>query len=166
MKKFFLLLFVMTLPLLSHAQFKFGYFSYDKALRSMPEYAVADANMKDLRRKYEAEMKRVEEEFNRKYEEFLDGQRDFAPTILQKRQTELQELLKKNVAFKAESEKLLQQAETEAFAPLREKLAKVVQQVGADRGYAFIINTDGDACPFINPEMGEDVLQIITEALQ
>lgn len=166
MKKFFLLLFVMTLPLLSHAQFKFGYFSYDKALRSMPEYAVADANMKDLRRKYEAEMKRVEEEFNRKYEEFLDGQRDFAPTILQKRQTELQELLKKNVAFKAESEKLLQQAETEAFAPLREKLAKVVLQVGADRGYAFIINTDGDACPFINPEMGEDVSQIITEALQ
>ena len=166
MKKFFLLLFVMTLPLLSHAQFKFGYFSYDKALRSMPEYAVADANMKDLRRKYEAEMKRVEEEFNRKYEEFLDGQRDFAPTILQKRQTELQELLKKNVAFKAESEKLLQQAETETFAPLREKLAKVVQQVGADRGYAFIINTDGDACPFINPEMGEDVSQIITEALQ
>ena len=166
MKKFFLLLFVMTLPLLSHAQFKFGYFSYDKALRSMPEYAVADANMNDLRRKYEAEMKRVEEEFNRKYEEFLDGQRDFAPTILQKRQTELQELLKKNVAFKAESEKLLQQAETEAFAPLREKLAKVVQQVGADRGYAFIINTDGDACPFINPEMGEDVSQIITEALQ
>ena len=62
MKKFFLLLFVMTLPLLSHAQFKFGYFSYDKALWSMPEYAVADANMKDLRRKYEAEMKRVEEE--------------------------------------------------------------------------------------------------------
>lgn len=166
MKKFFLLLFVITLPLLSHAQFKFGYFSYDKALRSMPEYAVADANMKDLRRKYEAEMKRVEEEFNRKYEEFLDGQRDFAPTILQKRQTELQELLKKNVAFKAESEKLLQQAETEAFAPLREKLVKVVQQVGADRGYAFIINTDGDACPFINPEMGEDVSQIITEALQ
>ena len=166
MKKFFLLLFVMTLPLLSYSQFKFGYFSYDKALRSMPEYAVADANMKDLRRKYEAEMKRVEEEFNRKYEEFLDGQRDFAPTILQKRQTELQELLKKNVAFKAESEKLLQQAETEAFAPLREKLAKVVQQVGADRGYAFIINTDGDACPFINPEMGEDVSQIITEALQ
>ena len=166
MKKFFLLLFVMTLPLLSHAQFKFGYFSYDKALRSMPEYAVADANMKDLRRKYEAEMKRVEEEFNRKYEEFLDGQRDFAPTILQKRQTELQELLKKNVAFKAESEKLLRQAEIDAMDPLRKKLQAAIQQVGAEGGYAFILNTDGDACPYIDPTMGEDVSEMVIKALK
>ena len=70
------------------------------------------------------------------------------------------------MAFKAESEKLLLQAEVEAFAPLREKLAKVLQQIGADQGYAFIINTDGDACPFINPEMGVDITEKLTEALQ
>ena len=85
----------------------------------MPEYAIARTNLQDLRNKYDAETKRVEEEFNRKYEEFLEGQSDFAPTILQKRQTELQELLKKNVAFKAEIAKLLKQAEKEAYAPLR-----------------------------------------------
>ena len=166
MKKIILLLFAVALPLMSQAQFKFGYFSYDEALRSMPEYSVAQANMKDLRRKYDAETKRVEEEFNRKYEEFLDGQRDFAPTILQKRQTELQDLLNKNVAFKAEAEKLLAKAEVEAFAPLREKLANVVAQIGAEKGYAFVLNTDGDACPYINPEMGEDISQIVMEALQ
>ena len=166
MKKYGLLLLMVALPLLAGAQVKFGYFSYVEAFQSMPEYALAQANLKDLKSKYDAEMKRVEEEFNRKYEEFLDGQGDFAPTILQKRQTELQELLKKNVAFKAESAKLLQQAEKEAYAPLREKLAKAVQSIGASRGYAFILNTDGDACPYINPEMGEDVSQQVREALR
>ena len=130
-------------PLAAMAQVKFGYLSYD-----------------------EAELKRVEDEFNRKYEEFLDGQRDFAPTILQKRQTELQDLLKKNVAFKAESQKLLKKAEEEAYLPLKEKLKKVLEEIGLERGYAFIINTDGDACPFIHPDMGEDVTQLVREAVR
>ncbi len=153
-------------PLLLSAQMKFGYFSYEEAFQSMPEYALAQTNLNDLREKYDAEMKRVEDEFNRKYEEFLDGQSDFAPTILQKRQTELQELLKKNVAFKKESSKLLKQAEQEAYAPLREKLRKVLETIGTEHGYAFILNTDGDACPYIHPEMGEDVSQLVREALR
>ena len=164
MRRYSILLLILMLPLLAGAQVKFGYFSYGEAFVSMPEYALAQANLKDLQSKYEP--KRAEDEFNRKYEEFLDGQSDFAPTILQKRQTELQELLKKNVAFKAETAKLLKQAETEAYAPLREKLRKVLDKIGAERGYAFILNTDGDACPYIDPEMGEDVSQLVREALR
>lgn len=157
---------MLALPMAVMAQMKFGYFSYDQALQSMPEYALVQANLKDLRSKYDAETRRAEEEFNRKYEEFLDGQSDFAPTILQKRQTELQELLKSNVAFKAESVKLLKQAEEEAFAPLHEKMSKVLSTIGAEHGYAFIINTDGNACPYIDPEMGEDVSEVVKEALR
>ena len=148
------------------AQVKFGYFSYEQILKWMPEYKIVVDNMNDLKSKYDAETKRVEEEFNRKYEEFLDGQRDFAPTILQKRQTELQELLNRNVAFKAESERLLAEAEKEAFAPLHQKLSNALQTIGAQNGYAFILNTDGNACPYIDPTMGEDVTNILKEALK
>ena len=166
MKRYSIIFLTLLLPLLAGAQVKFGYFSYENAFTSMPEYAIAQANLKDLSAKYDAETKRVEEEFNRKYEEFLDGQSDFAPTILQKRQTELQELFHKNVAFKAEAAKLLKQAEAEAYAPLREKLNQVLAKIGAEHGFAFILNTDGDACPYIDPEMGEDVSEMVREALR
>ena len=164
--KIFILFITLLLPIMAQAQVKFGYLSYEQALRSLPEYTMTQENMADLRSKFDAEMKRVEEDFNRKYEEFLDGQRDFAPTILQKRQTELQEMLTRNVAFKAESEKLLRQAEIEAMAPLKEKLQKAIRQVGVEGGYAFILNTDGDACPYIDPEMGEDVTEKVIAALR
>lgn len=166
MRRIAFLFCLVLLPLLAGAQVKIGYFSYQEAFESMPEYALAQANLKDLKNKYDAETRRVEDEFNRKYEEFLDGQSDFAPTILQKRQTELQEMLKRNVAFKAESVKLLQQAEKEIYAPLKEKLKKVVAAIGAEKGYAVILNTDDDACPYIDPEMGEDVSQLVREALR
>ena len=136
---------------------KFGYVSYEKVFQMLPDYAATQQNLDILRAKYADEAKRAEDEFNKKYEEFLDGQRDFPATILQKRQTELQQLMEKNIAFKEESRRLLEQAQEEAYAPLHQKLADVLQRVGTERGLAFIINTDQNACPFINPDMGEDV---------
>ena len=62
--------------------FRFGYLSYEGAIQSMPEYAVVQQQMKVLQEQYQAETLRVEDEFNRKYEDFLDGQRDFPRTIL------------------------------------------------------------------------------------
>ena len=64
--------------------FRFGYLSYEGAIQSMPEYAIVQKKMKALQEQYQAETLRVEDEFNRKYEDFLDGQRDFPRTILQK----------------------------------------------------------------------------------
>ena len=115
--------------------------------------------------KYDAELKRAEEEFNSKYEEFLEVQKDLVPAILRKRQAELQEMMQKNINFKNESQRLLQQAETDAFAPVKVKLNEALTKVGQAQGYAFILNTDGNACPYVNPEMGENATEFVKEAL-
>lgn len=145
---------------------RFGYFSYDAALKAMPDYALVQKHMADLKAQYEAEAKRVEDDFNTKYEQFLEGQRDFPQTILEKRQSELEELMQKNIAFKQESRRLLAVSEEEAYAPLHQKLAAAVQQVGMQQGLAFIINTDQNVCPFINPELGVDVTEEVKEAVK
>ena len=119
-----------------------------------------------LQEQYAAEQKRVEDEFNKKYEEFLDGQRDFPQTILQKRQTELQELLDKNIAFKKESQRLLAEARERALQPLKTRLADALARVGSSRGLAFILNTDQNAMPWMNITMGEDVTDAVKDALR
>ena len=78
---------------------RFGFLSYESALKSTPEYGEVQMKMDSLRSAFQAELQRVEEEFNRKYEDFLEGQKDFPRTILLKRQTELQEMLQKNIQF-------------------------------------------------------------------
>lgn len=145
---------------------KYGYLSYDEVFQSMPEYATMQANLQTLREKYEAEQKRVEDDFNKKYEEFLDGQAGFPKTILQKRQSELQEMLDKNIAFKKEGLRLLSQAEKEAKAPLKQRLADVLKQVGEARGYAFILNTDCNAAPWLNAAMAEDCTETVKALLK
>ena len=172
MKKVTLVLVMALMGLVGYAQqnavtvMKYGYLSYDSVFQAMPEYATMQASMEQLRAKYESEQKRVEDDFNKKYEEFLDGQASFPKTILQKRQSELQEMLDKNIAFKKESQRLLCKAECEAKAPLKARLAGVLAKIGEERGYAFILNTDGNVVPWLNAAMGEDVTEVVIQLLK
>ena len=146
--------------------FRFGYVSYEAALQSMPDYITVQKKMAELRQQYQAETLRVEDEFNRKYEEFLEGQREFPKTILQKRQSELQELMERNIQFKENSREELAQTEKALMAPLRIRLIETLGKIGRERGYAFIVDTDQKALPFINPDMGDDITQIVQDALK
>lgn len=168
MRKLLFSLVMLVLPMISQAQttIKYGYLSYQEVLKFMPEYAVAQTKLADLKQKYDIEMKRVEDEFNKKYEQFLEGQKDFAPTILRKRQVELQELIAKNIAFKEEAKRLLAQAETESYAPLKAKLAETLRGIGEARGFMFILNTDNDNLPYANSAFGEDITTLVKECLQ
>jgi len=148
------------------ATLRFGYLSYETALKSMPDYAIVQQKLADLRQQFQNETLRVEDEFNRKYEEFLEGQREFPQSILQKRQMELQELMDKNLAFKENSRKELEKAEQDMMAPLKIRLIEVLGKIGRERGYAFIIDTDVKALPFINPAMGHDLNQQVQDALK
>ena len=145
----------------SQAQLRFGYLSYSQTLQSMPEYANVKSNVDKLHQQFDAEMKRAEEEFNKKYEEFLEGMNDFAVSIRNKRQSELQELMEKNMAFKQEARRLLRNAEADAMKPLREKLSATLAKVGQERGLAFILNTDGDSLPYVDTTQGEDVTEYV-----
>ena len=166
MKKVILFCFALFLTLSAGAQVKIGLFSYEQVLKAMPDYQTAQANLANLKSQYAAETQRVEDEFNKKYEEFLDGQRDFAPTILQKRQSELQELMTKNISFKREAERLLRQAEQEALAPVKERLATAIKTVGETYGFTLILNTDGDSVPYVDAAAGEDVNELILSRLK
>ena len=145
---------------------RFGYFSFEQVFHTMPGYAIAKHNMDELRGKYDEETKRVETEFNSKYEEFLDGQRSYAKSIFEKRQAELRELMEKNIAFKAEAARLLKKAEEEAYAPLKAKMNAALQQIGKENGFAFILNTDNNATPYLSAEMGVDITESLKEKIK
>lgn len=148
------------------AQLKIGYFSYDEVLRAMPQYAIAQANLKALRSQYDDEMEKGEKEFNEKYELFIEEQRAMAKVIREKRQSELQNMMERNVAFRKEAVRLLAQAEADAMAPLHERISEVVKAVGIERVYAMIVNTDSNACPFLSPVMAEDITYLLIDRLK
>ncbi len=159
-------LLLLALSLAAGAQVRFGYLSCARALGAMPEMAGVESGMAALREQYDGETRLQEEEFNRKYESFLQGQATMAPGILRKRQAELEDLLERGLAFRKEAARLLEEAQAEFMEPLRRRLDAVLRELGAERGYAFILNTDNGGLPFADPECGEDVTDLVVGILQ
>lgn len=147
------------------AQVKFGYLNYNAVLHQLPEYEETQKSMAELRQKYEQEATRGEEEFRNKFADFLQGQKDFPENILLKRQAELQTLMEAGIKFRQESQKLLRKAEQELLDSARTRLDQAIQAVGIERGLAAVINTDRHQCPFVNPDMGEDVTDAVLTLL-
>ena len=171
MKKPILSFVFMLLPLLAAAQqsvpaFKFAYFSYEKVLHAMADYTAATHSLDELKAKYDAETKRSVDDFNNRYEDFLDVQRKLEPSILRKRQAELEELMDRNIAFRKESERLLKKAEEDIYAPVRKKLNNAVREMGKERGYAFVLNADNNGLPYANTAMGEDITDALIAVLK
>lgn len=144
---------------------KFGYLSYSEVFKSMPEYADAQENLNLLRSKYEAEIKRADEEFNKKYAEFLQDQKDFPETILIRRQKELQQLMEKSIEFKNEVKELLNEAQLKMTEPVTTKLNEALSAIGTQHGFEYILNTDNNAYPYINATYGMDITQEVKSKL-
>ena len=164
MKRLFVFLFV-VIPTLASAQMQFGYLSYQQMIKEMPEYAQAMQELQTLKDKYSEEATRGETEFQKKFVEFLQGQKDFPQTIMQKRQAELQTLMDNGIAFRVQVQGLLSQAEKDLLAEVQKKLNKILLDIGVEHGYGFILNTDDNACPFINPDLGVDVTELVRQKL-
>jgi len=140
---------------------KFGYLSYNAVFERMPEYQQAQEAFAQLKAKYDAEAVHSEEEFQRKFAEFLQGQKDFPASIMQKRQAELQDLMEKSVSFRQQSRDLLRKAEADLQKPVATALDEAIQAVGAEMSLDFVLNTDGNSLPFINPQVGVDVTKAV-----
>lgn len=132
----------------------------------MPEYAVIQQRLDDLRKKYDEEATYNERTFKRQFAEFLQGQKDFTQQIMLKRQRDLQGSLERSLAFRHEADSLLRQAESDMLRPLRQTLQHALRAVGLERNYEYITDTSRGAFPFVNPLCAEDATPFIIEKLQ
>lgn len=165
-KTLYISLFLLLLALPSAAQVKIAYYSHSAVLESMSEYKIAMIDLEGLRKQFNEETQHADEEFNAKYEEFMDNYGSLATTIRRKRQTELQQTMEANVRFREESQRLLRQAENDAMHRINKKLNAVIGALASDEGYDVVLNTDSDACPYLNPAISEDITSKLINLLK
>lgn len=139
--------------------------SHDAVMQCMPQYHEAQNNLKALRAQYEAEAKRSEEDFQRKFVEFIDGQKDFPQTILLKRQNELQNMLESNAKFRMKVQELLAKAEKDLTSDVMAVLKEAVQAVAMEEGYALVLNADGNDVSYIADGIATDITEKVLHKL-
>ena len=163
LKKIALIL-MLILPMSVFAQ-KFGHIRSQEILIVMPEYTKAQADIEVMRKQYEDDMKRVEDEFQKKFTAFQQEQANLPKNILERRQKELQELNERGMQMQQDAQQQLQQSWMQMLEPIAKKIDDAIKAVGQEGGYVFIFDLNATQIPFINETYATDVTSAVKAKL-
>ena len=163
MKKLIIFL-LMMLPLSIFAQeSKIAIVNTDEVIQVMTEFIDMQKQMADMEKKYQAEMKVMEEEYKKKYSDYMAQQDSLTENIKIRRMQELQDMEQRTQNFIQLSQQDFQKKQQELFTPIQEKLKNAIKAVGDEKGYTYIINpqvvlyagsASVDATPFVKAKLG------------
>lgn len=163
-KTLFLLLMSVTVAVSAQTG-NFGYMDFNGAIKLMPEYFEAQLNLQKIQSDYKNEIDRSKREFERQYDEFMLEQDHLAPTIVAKRQKELQVLMDAYAEFRDSVQVDLESIRLEMLNPIKEKLLKAIYKAGMDLNLDYVIDTGTGAYLYINNDKGIDISNYVYKIL-
>ena len=140
----------------ANAQAKFGHVNTQEIIQAMPEYTAAKNEIDKLTAQYEADLKSMQEELNKKAEAFDKEQATLPENIKQRRQTELQEMYQKIQQSYQDNQQALQKASSEKMQAITAKVLDAIKAVG-QAGDFVIINEINAGIPYISTTLSTDV---------
>jgi outer membrane protein len=119
---------------------KIGYTNTDYILSKLPETKQIESDLKTHRNQLGAQLQSKQEEFERKYKSFVDGQATMTDVVKNDVQIELQALQESIQKFAAEAEKSMQNKQVQLLAPVYEKIDGGIQEVAKEHGYSHVFS--------------------------
>lgn len=140
---------------------KYGYIDFNGTLKLMPEYLEAEINLQKTQSDYREEIERSKREFERQYIEFMLEQDQLSPSIVAKRQKELQLLMDNNAQFRDKVQSDLESMRSELLVPLKKKLMEAIATVCTEQTLDYVVDTGTGTYLYINPDKGVDISQAV-----
>ena len=140
----------------ANAQAKFGHVNTQEIIQARPDYTAAKNEIDKLTAQYEADLKSMQEELNKKAEAFDKEQATLPENIKQRRQTELQEMYQKIQQSYQDNQQALQKASSEKMQAITAKVLDAIKAVG-QAGDFVIINEINAGIPYISTTLSTDV---------
>ena len=140
----------------ANAQAKFGHVNTQEIIQAMPEYNTAKTEIDKLQAQYEADLKSMQDELQKKADAFDKEQATLPDNIKQRRQTELQEMYQKIQQSYQDNQQALQKASSEKMQAITSKVLEAIKAVG-QAGDFVIINEINAGIPYISTTLSTDV---------
>ena len=153
---------LLALPIIASAQ-KFGHINTQELFAEMPEVAQVKLKMDTIQSQYENQLASMNEEFQKKVQDYQTQEATMAEAIKQIRQQELQEMQQRIQLFYQTAEQDIQKKQQELLTPVHEKMTKAIKAVGEREGYTYIFDSAAmvhigadaiDATPAVKKELG------------
>ncbi len=155
MKKFIICAICAICGLTASAQAKFGHVNTQEIMQAMPEFTKAQSEIKALQDQYEADLKSMQDELQKKGEAFDKEQATLPDNIKQRRQQELQDMYTKIQQSYQDNQQALAKASQEKMQVIQTKVLDAIKAIGQAGGYVYIM--ENNSLPYISTTLSTDV---------
>ena len=163
LKKIALVAITILLPLGAMAQSKFAHMNSQEVITVMPEFTKAQADLDAMSKKFQEEMQRTQNEFNKRYQEFVAQADSLPKTIAERRQKELQDMAQRQEQFQQEAYQAMEKARQDAMVPIYKKLDDAIQAVGQAEGVVYIFDLARTPIPFVGSQSTDVTAKVKTQ---
>ena len=143
---------------------KFGHVNSQEIIQAMPEYTKAKTEIEALTTQYEADLKSMQDELQKKAEAFDKEQATLPDNIKQRRQTELQDMYQKIQQSYQDNQQALAKAQQEKMQAITTNVVDAIKAVGQAGGYVYIMEM-GAGIPYISTTLSTDVTAQVKQKL-
>ena len=140
----------------ANAQAKFGHVNTQEIIQAMPEYTKAKSEIDALQQQYEADLKSMQDELQKKAEAFDKEQATLPDNIKQRRNQELQDMYTKIQQSYQDNQQALQKASSDKMQTITTKVLDAIKTVGQEGGYVYIMEM-GAGIPYISTTLSTDL---------
>ena len=139
MKKIFLIL-ALVLPMMASAQ-KYGHVNTAELFQLMPELKDVTARLDSLNKQYEELLVNMQEEYQKKAQEYEQKAATMTDAMKQIQEEELYTMQQRLQTTYQTAQQDIAQKRQEFVAPVQEKMLKAIQAVGQEKGFTYIFDT-------------------------
>ena len=139
MKKLMLIL-ALALPMVASAQ-KFGYINTQELFAQMPELKEIEARLDSLNAQYENLLTAMQEEYQKKAQDYQAKQATMSEAIRQISEEELYTLQQRIQTTYQTAQQDVQKKQEEFLTPVQERMLQAIKKVGESKGFTFIFNS-------------------------
>lgn len=157
MKKIILCAICAICGLTANAQAKFGHVNVSEIIQVMPEYNTAKSEIEKLTAQYEADLKSMQDEFQKKLDDYQKNAETLPDNIKQRREQELADMQQKIQQSYQDNNQALQKASSEKMQAITAKVLDAIKAIGQEEGYVYIMDLNGGGIPYISSTLSTDV---------
>ena len=148
----------------ANAQQKFGHVNSQEIIQAMPEFSKARTEIEALTKQYEADLKSMYEELQKKGEAYEKEQATLPANIKERREKELAEMQQKIQQNYQDNQQALAQAQQEKMNAITTKVLDAIKSVGQAGNYIYIMDM-GSGVPYISTTLSTDVTAEVKKKL-
>jgi len=127
------------LPLGMLAQDKIAYVNTQDVYKVMPETGIAESEFVKFRQSFENDLRRMEDEYNKKMAEFQQQSDSLPQTIKVRRMQELQDIRERSQTYLEQMQQEMEKKQNDLNMPIIQKIRDAIKAVSTENGYTYVL---------------------------